>query len=215
MRKRNTQPPLSPEEVALRLARMRKGHQAYYERKRLGLDKPPVDDPLLGPLPHAPGLIRGREWTVIEAWLTGHSLGEIRQRAGYGNDRAVWEVLQRPHVKGFIDAVRTTQLRRMAEGAYGAHAVLRQAQVAAAQKVATLVTDAQSEKLQLEAATHVLDRTGLPKSAEIHHTHTHQILREFSPEEMHNFAEHGTVPPRFAPVFEALQLTDDPDAPPR
>jgi DNA-binding CsgD family transcriptional regulator len=190
------------DEAAQSIARWHAGRDRWYAEQKRARETPHTD-PLLGVLPRKPTLLATREWRVIELTLTHHTVAEIATTLGL-KYRTVQTIQHRPHIVAYLEAVRTATLAQIARGEYGAQAILKNAQVAAALKLAQLVATGTSEKIQLDAATHILDRTGLPKSTQVSHTHVHTLLRQFTAPELEAYGTHGHIPDRFKETFTAI-----------
>lgn len=193
--------PLTPEQRLERIERLKRARAAR---------RPPgeaIDAILQDPLANLSKFKRA-EWEVVARYLADPTLtkSELSAVLGYKNSTAVKRMLAQPHVQATIAAIRSAQVASMIRGDFGAQATLKAAQTKAAVKVVeTIDAAAAGPKLNLQAATEVLDRTGLGKSATIQHHHIHEILTHFTPEELDRYGRGGPPPERFKDVFEALE----------
>jgi hypothetical protein len=193
--------PLTPEERVERIERLKRARAA-----RL----PPgerMDQILHDPL-HNLNKFRRNEWEVIARYLADPRLNAVQlaQLLGYRDPLSVKRILARPHVQATIAAIRSAQVAAMIRGDFGAQATLKAAQTKAAVKVVETIDNAQAgPKLNLTAATEVLDRTGLGKASSVQVHHIHEILTHFTPEELDRYGRGGPPPERFKDVFEALE----------
>lgn len=198
--------PLTPEQVMERMARMTAA--AKLQRIRTIEDQ---DKILHSPTDHLDKFKRA-EWDVVSRYLADKdtSVKTIAAMCGYKHWQSVQKILNRPHVKALIEAIRAKQVEAIIKGDFGAQALLKQSQVKAAQKVVeTIDSPTAGAKTNLAAAESVLDRTGLGKASAIQHHHVHEILRHFSPEELQRYGDTGEPPARFAEVFKQLAPPTD------
>lgn len=193
---------LEPEVIAQQLENLRRGREA---RKKATPDEERAI--MAAPLEHLDKFQR-REWEIILRFLADPKLGAkaISQVMGYADHTAVTRILKRPHVQAAIAAVRSAQVAAMIRGDFGAQATLKAAQTKAAVRVVETIDEHQAgPKVRLQAATEVLDRTGLGKSSNVQVHHIHEILTHFTPEELDRYGRGGPPPERFRDVFAALE----------
>lgn len=148
------------------------------------------------------------EWEVIARFLADPRLSvtTLAKQMGYGSKEQVQKMLKKPHVQAMIGAIRAAQVAAMIRGDFGAQATLKAAQTKAAVKVVEMIDAREAgPKLNLQASTEVLDRTGLGKSSSVQHHHIHEILQHFTPEELDRYGRGGPPPERFKDVFAALE----------
>lgn len=192
---------LDPAEAARRVARIRAA-----QRSRITMDQERIAAILHNPQDNLAKFKRV-EWEVICRYLADPTLSAAALSGTMGmKPESVKRLLKRPHVQAMIGQIRAQQVAAMIRGDFGAHATLKAAQGKAAKKIVETIEDASAgAKLNVQAAESVLDRTGLGKSSAVEHHHVHEILRQFTPEELDTYGREGRAPERFAEVFKALE----------
>jgi hypothetical protein len=201
----------SPEEIAIRLERMRAGQRAAAERKReyqqAALD---LQGLAAMPLHEVRRRVGNRHFEVALYWIGGYSYEVIARTLGYASRGQVMRILRRPEVAALIEKVRTAQLERAIAGEFGVRVQAK----AAAPRVMTHVIEkaggiegkqaAAKDADMLRAADMVFDVAG-ETGANRPQVHVHTILRDLTREELADLVHHDRWPERWQSVVGGMQ----------
>lgn len=192
--------PLTAEEAAKRLDKMRLGYRGWLERRKALKDKK-----LLEPGEKLVGKISARWWEVLIMHCSGYDCRDIARIMGYSSHAVVEEILRKPRMASYIEEVRQAQLEKVLSGAFGVRAQAKAAAPKVMKQMIHNATAADRASDQVKAGQTVLQVAGeLIQRSEVNHVHT--ILKDLTDAELISLRDRGIWPERYQSLVSKLGL---------